>query len=90
MIGTIASGDQFICDGSKNAWLEQNVKNIKCVEMEGAAVAQVCHEFNIPFAIIRVISDSASDTAGIDFDAFVLEAACHFTRGSMKAFLSKA
>lgn len=90
VIGTIASGDQFICDGSKNAWLEQNVRNIKCVEMEGAAVAQVCHEFGVPFSIIRVISDSASDSAGVDFDAFVLEAACHFTRGSMKAFLSKA
>lgn len=89
VVGTIASGDQFICDGSKNAWLRENVENIKCVEMEGAAVAQICYEFDVPFAIIRVISDSASDTAGVDFDAFVAEAACHFTRGSLKAFLLK-
>lgn len=90
VIGTIASGDQFICDGSRNTWLETNVRNIKCVEMEGAAVAQVCYEFDIPFTIVRVISDCANDDASVDFDAFVLEAACHFTKGSMKAFLSKA
>lgn len=90
VIGTVASGDQFICDGSKNDWLEQNVKNIKCVEMEGAAVAQVCYEFNIPFAVMRVVSDSASDSAAVDFDRFIVEAASHFTRGSIKAFLSQA
>lgn len=89
VIGTVASGDQFICDGSKNAWLEENVRNIQCVEMEGAAVAQVCYEFDIPFGIIRVISDSASDDSAVDFEAFVEEAASHFTRGTMKAFLSK-
>ncbi|WMJ22556.1 5'-methylthioadenosine/adenosylhomocysteine nucleosidase [Paludicola sp. MB14-C6] len=89
VIGTVASGDQFICDGSKNAWLEENVRNIQCVEMEGAAVAQVCYEFDIPFGIIRVISDSANDGSAVDFDAFVVEAASHFTRGTMKAFLSK-
>jgi len=87
VIGTIASGDQFICDGSRNEWLEEHVKNIKCVEMEGAAVAQVCYEFNVPFAIVRVISDSANDCSCVDFDTFVLEAASHFTRGSMKSFL---
>lgn len=85
--GTIASGDQFICDGSKNAWLEENVENVKCVEMEGAPVAQVCYEFNVPFAIMRVISDCAGDDASVDYYAFVSEAASHFTGGSMKAFL---
>lgn len=88
VVGTVASGDQFICDGSRNEWLRQNVENIKCVEMEGAAVAQVCYEFNVPFVVARVVSDSANDNAGIDFDTFVLETACHFTRGMMKAFLA--
>jgi len=87
--GTVASGDQFICDGSKNAWLQENVDNIKCVEMEGAAVAQVCYEFGVPFAIIRVISDSADSDSVVDFYAFVSEAACHFTRGIVKAFFER-
>ncbi|MEG0693666.1 MAG: 5'-methylthioadenosine/adenosylhomocysteine nucleosidase, partial [Oscillospiraceae bacterium] len=89
-VGTIASGDQFINDKFKNQWLEENIPNLKCVEMEGAAVAQVCYEFDIPFAVIRVISDSANDTSGPDFDRFALEAMCHFTRGSLKAFLLAA
>lgn len=89
VIGTVASGDQFINDGSKNAWLEENVRNIQCVEMEGAAVAQVCYEFDVPFGIVRVISDSAGDDSQVDYEAFVQEAASHFTRGTMKAFLSK-
>ncbi len=89
-VGTIASGDQFINDKKKNQWLEENIPNIKCVEMEGAAVAQVCYEFDIPFAVIRVISDSANDSSGVDFDRFALEAMCHFTRGSLKAFLLEA
>lgn len=90
MVGTIASGDQFINDKSKNKWLEENIKNLKCVEMEGAAVAQVCYEFKVPFAVIRVISDSANDESGPAFDRFAAEAMCHFTRGSLKAFLQNA
>ena len=86
--GTIASGDQFICDNQKHEWLYSHVDSLACVEMEGAAVAQVCYEFDVPCAVVRVISDSANDDSNVDFDRFVKEAACHFTRGSMKAFLS--
>lgn len=87
VVGTISSGDQFINDKSKNKWLEENIPNLKCVEMEGAAVAQVCYEFDVPFAVIRVISDCANDDSSVDFDKFALEAMCYFTRGSLKAFL---
>lgn len=86
VVGTIASGDQFINDKSKNKWLEENIKNLKCVEMEGAAVAQVCYEFGLPFAVIRVISDCANEDSGIAFDKFAEEAMPYFTRGSLKAF----
>ena len=89
-MGTIASGDQFICDNNKNAWLSEHIENLQCVEMEGAAVAQVCYEFGVPFAVLRIISDSANDDSNIDFMRFVEKAACHFTRGSLKAFLLKA
>lgn len=86
VVGTIASGDQFICENDKKAWLLDNVDNLKCVEMEGAAVAQVCHEFSVPFTVIRVISDSADEGSTVDFNLFVREAACHFTRGTIRAF----
>lgn len=88
-IGVIASGDQFINDKKKNQWLLENIKEIKCVEMEGAAVAQVCYEFGVPIAVIRVISDSANEDSGIAFDKFAEQAMPYFTRGSLKAFFNR-
>ncbi|MCQ2264949.1 MAG: 5'-methylthioadenosine/S-adenosylhomocysteine nucleosidase, partial [Bacteroidales bacterium] len=44
---------------------------VKCVEMEGAAVAQVCVEFNLPFTVIRIISDKADHDARVDFGKFI-------------------
>lgn len=85
--GTVATGDQFICEAEKNRWLAEHVENVKCAEMEGAAVAQICYEFGIPCAVVRVISDGANDQSNLDFERFVAEAACHFTRGTIKAFL---
>lgn len=87
--GTIASGDEFVCTKEKNQWLYEHVDNIQCVEMEGAAVAQVCLEFSVPFTIIRIISDCANDDASVDFDLFIEEAACHFTKGVVKALLER-
>lgn len=85
--GTIASGDQFICERSKNEELKQQLDHLQCVEMEGAAAAQVCYEFGVPFAVVRVISDSANEESNVNFEAFVEEAACRFVRGSVRAFL---
>lgn len=86
-IGTVASGDQFIADPERKAWLEQNIDNLQCVEMEGAAVAQVCYEFDVPYTIVRIISDSASSDAMTDFMLFVKNASIHFTRGIIKSWL---
>ena len=88
--GTVVTGDQFICDPEKNRWIAEQVDNAKCVEMEGAAVAQICYEFGIPCAVVRVVSDGANDNSNLDFERFVSEAACHFTRGALKAFLENA
>ncbi len=87
VVGTIASGDQFICSKEKNQWLAEQIENLQCVEMEGAAVSQVCYEFGVPHAVIRVISDGADDASSVNFDSFIEHAACHFTRGGIKAFL---
>lgn len=88
-MGVIASGDEFVCSKERNTWLYENVKDIKCVEMEGASVAQVCFEYGIPYTVIRVISDCANNDASVDFDLFIKEAACHFTRGTIKALFSR-
>jgi adenosylhomocysteine nucleosidase len=69
--GLIGSGDQFISDGLRLARLKELLPPLLAVEMEGAAVAQVCHELGIPFAVIRTISDHADAEAAVDFMRFV-------------------
>ena len=70
-IGDIASGDQFFSSNEQKQALNSQLPNILCVEMEGAAVAQVCYEYEIPFSIIRTISDTADDNSHIDFPSFI-------------------
>lgn len=70
-VGTIASGDQFFSSNAQKTTLSQNLPEVLCVEMEGAAVAQVCYEYEIPFSIIRTISDVADDQSHIDFPTFI-------------------
>jgi adenosylhomocysteine nucleosidase len=70
-IGDIASGDQFFSTNEQKQNLNSQLPNVLCVEMEGAAVAQVCYEYEIAFSIIRTISDVADETAHIDFPSFI-------------------
>ena len=70
IIGTIATGDLFCTDPN----VAKNVRdtfNAECVEMEGAAIAQVCFLDNIPFLVIRSISDSPNGNNGIDFEKYL-------------------
>lgn len=69
--GLVATGDQFIQSQAAAQALQAELPDALCVEMEGAAVAQVCHEMDIPLAVLRVISDTAQDSAAIDFPAFL-------------------
>lgn len=71
--GVIASGDIF-CTEVKMSNKINNKFNALCVEMEGAAVAQVCFLCNVPFLIIRSISDVPNNDNQITFDEFLLEA----------------
>ena len=59
------------------------------VEMEGAAVAQVCHEYAIPFVVIRTVSDRANDSAHIDFPKFIQEVAQLYSQSIVFMFLEK-
>lgn len=80
--GLIASGDQFIASAAGSAALQSALRaagyEVLAVEMEGAAVAQVCADYNVPFAAVRTISDRADDTAHIDFPSFVTEVASRY------------
>ena len=69
--GTIATGDQFISDKISLNKLRNSIKGVLAVEMEGAAVAQVGEQENVPWIIIRVISDGADDNASESFQQFI-------------------
>jgi adenosylhomocysteine nucleosidase len=73
--GLIASGDEFIGSTARLQELRQHFPDLLAVEMEGAAVAQVCFEFGIPFSVIRTISDSADEQSAVDFLSFIREVA---------------
>ena len=68
--GIIATGDQFIADSSKKEWIKK-IFNADAIEMEGAAVGVVCDAFDVPFFVLRAISDAADMDAGFDFDKFL-------------------
>ena len=82
----IGSGDQFINDGVRLAALKDGLPDLLAVEMEGAAVAQVCFELNIPFAVIRTISDNANESAATDFMHFVQTVASRYAFGILRNF----
>jgi len=66
----IATGDQFVANNQRKEWIK-NTFNADAIEMEGASVAVICNALNIPFLIIRAISDAADMDAGFDFDKFL-------------------
>ncbi|PHS52576.1 MAG: 5'-methylthioadenosine/S-adenosylhomocysteine nucleosidase [Lutibacter sp.] len=84
--GDIASGDQFISSTQKIKQLNKDLPTAICAEMEGAAVAQICYEYQIPFSIIRIISDNANDNATIDFPKFAGTIASNYAFGILKNY----
>lgn len=73
-IGKVLSGDQFIADREAVKRLREELGGA-CAEMEGAAVAQVCHMNDIPHVIIRSMSDKADGSAHVNFAEFTVESA---------------
>ena len=76
--GLIGSGDQFIHSRAQLGMLKEAVPDVLALEMEGAAVAQVCFELGIPYAVIRTISDNANEDAALDFMRFVQTVASRY------------
>ena len=84
-VGLIASGDRFVSGATEAthllAALQASGHQPLAVEMEGAAVAQVCADYGVPFAAVRTISDRADDTAHVDFPRFVADVASVYAHG---------
>ncbi|RAI82365.1 5'-methylthioadenosine/S-adenosylhomocysteine nucleosidase [Macrococcoides goetzii] len=74
-IGLIVSGDSFIGSSEQKQEIITNFNESLAVEMEAAAVAQTCHQFEVPFIITRAISDLANGEAEMSFEEF-LKVAC--------------
>jgi len=91
--GLVVSGDRFVCAAAEAHHLRSTLQaaghEVLAVEMEGAAVAQVCHDYGVPFAAMRTISDRADDTAHVDFPAFVSSVATRYAEHILLGFLQK-
>ena len=89
--GLIASGDRFISTARSSLDVQQSLRMSHmeplAVEMEGAAVAQVCLDYGIPFAAVRTISDRADDLAHVDFQHFVTHVASDYAMRILTHFM---
>lgn len=75
--GLIATGDSFMNDPDKVAFVRSKFPTLQAAEMEGAAIAQVAHQFGTPFVVIRALSDIAGKESDVSFDEFLEKAALH-------------
>ncbi|WAS55502.1 5'-methylthioadenosine/adenosylhomocysteine nucleosidase [Burkholderia ambifaria] len=82
--GLIISGDRFVSSEREVVAL----RDALAVEMEGAAIAQVCAEHDVPFALVRTISDTADDHATQSFSHFLSAIASSYSTGILKRFLT--
>ena len=73
--GLIVSGDAFINGSVGLAKIRHNFPQAIAVEMEATAIAHVCHNFNVPFVVVRAISDVADQQSHLSFDEFLAVAA---------------
>jgi adenosylhomocysteine nucleosidase len=77
--GIVATGDAFVASDGKRKELRDLLK-ADAVEMEGAAVAQICFQFGVPCIVIRCLSDTADQTAVEDLEQFADIAAINSAR----------
>lgn len=87
-LGLVVSGDRFVSSAAESEALRSVLPDALAVEMEGAAMAQVCADFDRPLAVLRTVSDRADDAAHVDFGRFVSEVAAEYSRDIVLAALS--
>jgi adenosylhomocysteine nucleosidase len=85
--GLIVSGDRFVASAAESADLRRRLPEALAVEMEGAALAQVCFDLGVPFAVVRTVSDRADDAAHIDFGRFVEQVASRYSLAIIRRWL---
>ncbi len=86
--GLLISGDRFVSTTAESGALQRSLPDALAVEMEGAAMAQACHDYGVPFAALRTISDRADDAAHGDFTRFVAEVASRYSLALVDAWLA--
>jgi len=86
--GLLVSGDRFVSTTAESEALQRALPDALAVEMEGAPVAQVCHDYGVPFAAMRTISDRADDAAHGDFSRFVAAVASRYSLALVDAWLA--
>lgn len=69
--GLVCSGDLFVNGAEMIAKIRTDFPSVVAVEMEAASIAQVCHAFNVPFVVVRAISDVADKQSHLSFDEFL-------------------
>lgn len=73
--GIIATGDSFMDDADRVAFVNKKFPSMIAAEMEAAAIAQVCYQYNKPFVVVRALSDIAGKKSSVTFDQFLTKAA---------------
>ncbi|RKP52214.1 5'-methylthioadenosine/adenosylhomocysteine nucleosidase [Trinickia fusca] len=86
--GLIVSGDRFVSSAQEVRSLAAALPDALAVEMEGAAIAQVCYEHDVACAIVRTISDTADDHATASFTSFLTDIAGAYSSGILRRFLA--
>nr|MBP6617893.1 hypothetical protein [Burkholderiaceae bacterium] len=79
--GLLVAGDRFVATAAESHALRSALPGVLAVDMESAAVAQVCFDYHIPFAAVRTISDRADDAAHVDFPLFLAQLAAPYAQG---------
>ena len=87
--GLVISGDRFVSTLAESDALRRALPEALAVEMEGAAVAQVCHDYGVPFTAVRTISDRADNAAHTDFERFIREVASRYSLAIVSQWLNQ-
>ena len=87
--GLVISGDRFVATTAESAALQRELPDALAVEMECAAMAQVCHDYGVPLAAVRTISDRADDAAHVDFPKFIQTIASRYSVAVLDRLLAQ-
>lgn len=86
--GLMVSGDRFVSQTAESQALRRDLPEALAVEMECAAMAQVCHDYGVPLAAVRIISDRADEAAHVDFPRFIQTIASRYSVAVLERMLS--